>query len=345
MAADFSSRAEAIRRLSEVELDAILLREVCHSRQNWQRDGDWHDWIEISPDERERLVAAAKLTARLTAQVETLTKDRDQLDWAARKFQARIGELMQQVETLQGERDALRCGMATYDELCQWSIRTGAETALNVAADVELKRRGYHFLPEVGMWVLTLEAPMTPRLTDAERVELTGLLASITLPTLTAREREVAQVVALKMKQQAEAQVTALQGERDALNELLYVASEANRLHGLAHADEPLEQVETLQGELRAEPPRDLMDDLHAVFTEHGILSRQRTELVGDVISWAARGCRQSQDKRLTAADAQVTALRALLEACDQAFDDFDDPSPLRQQIRAALGDGPKEGM
>lgn len=42
---------------------------------------------------------------------------------------------------------------------------------------------------------------------------------------------------------------------------------------------------------------------------------------------------------KLREAETQVTALRALLRACDQAFDDFDDPSPLRQQIRAALGE------
>lgn len=193
---DFSSRAEAIRSRCE------HLQRQAGNLQAWLDSNSLNDppIIETITDDLgggrddttvpETMIQCAADTLAMLAEIERLTA---------------------QVETLQ----------ATYDELCQRSIRTGDETALNVAADVELKRRGYHFLPEVGIWVLTLEAPMTPRLTDAERVELAGLLASITLPTLTAREREVAHVVALKMKQRAEAQVTALRALlRECLNNL-----------------------------------------------------------------------------------------------------------------------------
>jgi len=45
-----------------------------------------------------------------------------------------------------------RVHAATDRELDQWSIRTGCETALNVAADAELRRRGYRFNAQEARW-------------------------------------------------------------------------------------------------------------------------------------------------------------------------------------------------
>ena len=43
------------------------------------------------------------------------------------------------------------------------------------------------------------------------------------------------------------------------------------------------------------EPPIDIMDALHHIFTVHGIASRSDSQrLVTDVVSWAAKACRQS---------------------------------------------------
>ena len=40
--------------------------------------------------------------------------------------------------------------------------------------------------------------------------------------------------------------------------------------------------------------PIQIEDELHEVFTRHGILSRAKSPMITDVIAWAARACRQS---------------------------------------------------
>jgi len=42
------------------------------------------------------------------------------------------------------------------------------------------------------------------------------------------------------------------------------------------------------------QPPIDLMNTLHDIFTRYGIASRTQTHLVTDVIRWAAQACRQT---------------------------------------------------
>lgn len=48
---------------------------------------------------------------------------------------------------------------------------------------------------------------------------------------------------------------------------------------------------------LRGNPPIQILDELHHVFTMHNIVSRARDYegLVTDIVSWAARACRHSK--------------------------------------------------
>lgn len=85
---------------------------------------------------------------------------------------------------------------------------------------------------------------------------------------------------------------------------------------------------------LPAQPP-DLLDALHAIFTAHGIASRTKTGLVGDVLKWATK-----------AQAPTVEALAAQTRACEAAQVEL---KSLKQQVEdtvlVAVTDSDEEGF